>query len=426
MNKLLIFTFILISSISFSQTDTLRVLFLGNSYTSVNNLPNIINNLSHSANKNIITELNTPGGYTLEQHSANEISLQKIREGDWDYVVLQEQSQIPTIEFHRENSMYPATRRLKDSIKKYNPCANTLFYMTWGRRFGGQQCDDSGIYCSPDFVDFNHMQDSLEIAYWKITKELNAQVAPIGIAWRKAINETELILHATDDSHPNFTGSYLTACVFYSVFWNSNTYENSFTGNLNKETARLLQSVADSIVFHSSNDWNLNINQVNSDFSFEVFNDSVEFNNLSECVHTLDYYWDFDDGTHSSEANPSHIYNTNQNYQVQLISQYCEISDTAIYDVLIDINTSQENNSLEDNISLSPNPFQNQLDIQLNNTNNYRIDLISDSGNTLQSTNSNQIKRIHIPSSTLSKGIYFVRITNLDTKHSSIYKVLKN
>ncbi|NPD86423.1 T9SS type A sorting domain-containing protein [Lentimicrobium sp. L6] len=426
MQKILILTFILISSISFSQTDSLRVLFLGNSYTSVNNLPIIVEELANYSNRNVHTELHTPGGHTLEQHSINESSLLKIRKGDWDFVVLQEQSQIPTIDFHKENSMYPAARRLNDSIKKYNPCAKTLFYMTWGRRFGGQQCDDSGVYCSPDFVDFTHMQDSLESAYWGITQELNALVAPVGIAWKKVINENETILHAVDNSHPNYSGTYLAACVFHSMMWNIYSFENSFIGNLDEEMAQLLQSTADSIVFHSYNNWNLHISQVNSDFSFEVFNDFVQFNNLSECIQPMIYHWDFDDGEYSSEENPSHNYQNNQTYEVKLISQYCENIDTAIYDVFIDVNTDVERLIPDESIFLSPNPFQNQLNIQFNNAVNYQIDLINDLGNIIHSIDGKQEKLIHFPTEKLSNGIYFVRITNQETKRISTCKILKS
>lgn len=425
MNRLLIFSFLLFSSISYAQIDTLRVLFLGNSYTSVNNLPNITAELASVNGDYLHTDLNTPGGYTLEQHATNEISQQKIRKGNWDFVVLQDQSQIPTIEFHKENSMYPAARRLNDSIKKYNPCATTLFYMTWGRRFGGQQCDDSGANCSPDFIDFTHMQDSLESAYWGITHELNAQVAPVGIAWKKVITNNDTVLHASDDSHPNYSGSYLTACVFNSIFWNMNTSENSFIGNLDEEIALLLQSTADSIVFHSSSDWNLNVDQVKSDFSYEVFHDSVQFNNLSECIFPMEYDWYFDDGIFSSDTNPSHTYLTNQTYQVQLISQYCNSRDTTFHEVLIDVNTNLLAISAMENIIISPNPVQTQLNITFDTEAEYHIELLNNLGKMIRSLDTNLEKHIHIPTGNLNSGIYFIRISNDESKSISTHKVFK-
>jgi len=146
--------------------DSLRVLWLGNSYTYSNDLPQLTADLAAAASKTLINDSNTPGGYTLAGHSTNATTLGLIAQGGWDYVVLQEQSQIPTIPYWREHSMYPAARLL-DSLIVQNGAA-TMFFMTWGREFGGQQCIDD--YCSPDFVDFFHMQDSLASAYRRWVK----------------------------------------------------------------------------------------------------------------------------------------------------------------------------------------------------------------------------------------------------------------
>ena len=57
-------------------------------------------------------------------------------------------------------------------------------------------------------------------AYFDIARELHALVAPVGIAWKKALAANpNLILHQSDKSHPNPTGSYLAACVFYGTLF---------------------------------------------------------------------------------------------------------------------------------------------------------------------------------------------------------------
>ncbi|MFM9004523.1 MAG: hypothetical protein ACKOSR_03320, partial [Flavobacteriales bacterium] len=89
------FCVLLLTQDAYSQV-TKRVLFLGNSYTSVNNLPAMTQACALSAGDSLIIDSNTPGGYTFEGHSTNAISLQKIALGNWDFVVLQEQSQRPS------------------------------------------------------------------------------------------------------------------------------------------------------------------------------------------------------------------------------------------------------------------------------------------------------------------------------------------
>lgn len=49
----------------FGQSLTKKVLFLGNSYTAVNNLPQMMADVAVSAGDSLWFDSNTPGGYTL-------------------------------------------------------------------------------------------------------------------------------------------------------------------------------------------------------------------------------------------------------------------------------------------------------------------------------------------------------------------------
>jgi hypothetical protein len=71
-----------------------RILFIGNSYTGVNNPPSIFSQIVASDGRPIpVIEAVTPGGRTLEQHSKLPETLAKIDKGNWDIVVVQGQSQ---------------------------------------------------------------------------------------------------------------------------------------------------------------------------------------------------------------------------------------------------------------------------------------------------------------------------------------------
>lgn len=225
--------------------DTTRVLFVGNSYTYVNDLPSMFNLLSASLGKAVYTEMSAPGGYSLEQHLTNPDTQNKISKGNWNYVVLQEQSQMPTIEFYRYHSTYPSARKLDSIIKSYN--SNTMFFMTWGRRYGGIQCIDTS--CSPPFINFSHMQDSLSSAYLKIGNELNAAVCEAGNVWRRSVNtDSTVILWDADFSHPSLAGTYLTACAFYVKIFHSSCIGANYYGGLPAGTALYLQTIASNYV----------------------------------------------------------------------------------------------------------------------------------------------------------------------------------
>ena len=266
MKKILLLTIaIILFKASFSQEE-IKVLFLGNSYTYVNDLPKMIEDIAASENKTFTHESVTPGGCTLFLHlDESQGSLTKIRKGDWDYVVLQEQSQLPVIDYYRHNSLKPSYKALHDSIMLYNPNAKVVGYMTWGRRYGGQQCVNfgDGVYCSTDFIDFNHMQDSLTAAYCENAYATNSYVAPVGEAWRAALTSNpNLVLHSSDDSHPSYDGSYLTACIFYSLFWNSNPIGIYHSQQIDNTKAELLQTIANDVFFNNLEKWNFKTNNI--------------------------------------------------------------------------------------------------------------------------------------------------------------------
>jgi hypothetical protein len=301
-----------------SQSVYRKVLFLGNSYTFVNNLPGLVAALAHSAGDSLYYDNNSPGGYTLGwqpiAHSTDPVSLGKIGQGDWDFVVLQEQSQTPAIPALRDSCMYPGSIILHDSVKSANPCTRVLFFLTWGRRLGGIQCFTSN-YCSPDFADFDQMQDSLTVAYKGIADSLGDWIAPVGEAWRYVINNNQVVLHAGDDSHPNFKGSYLAACVFYDIIFGKRSFGLSYYGGL-ADTAFLFQLAADTIVFGNPSLWNLWNDQPVAEFKTLISNDTMYTENL--CTNSYMWHWDFGDGQTSDEFEPVHIFSTPGQYTVIL------------------------------------------------------------------------------------------------------------
>jgi len=319
-----------------SQSLLRKALFLGNSYTYVNNLPGLTAALANSAGDSLYFESNAPGGYTLGwepiAHTTTPASLSLISGNTWDYVILQEQSQTPAIPALRDSCMYPASLVLFDSIKSANPCAQVLFYLTWGRRFGGMQCFNS-YYCSTTFTDFDQMQDSLTVAYKGIADSLGSHISPVGEAWRLALNTTTMVLHSSDNSHPSLNGSYLAACVFYSSIFGKPSTGLPFTAGLLPDSALILQQAADSIVFGYSNYWNLNLNYPIANFTYTLAEDTLFTQNFS--TGSEEWRWNFGDGVTSNAFEPVHVYEDPGTYQVSLVASNPCFSDTMVETVVI-------------------------------------------------------------------------------------------
>ena len=95
MRIITLFGIFFLNTLLFGQ-DTLRALFIGNSYMGVNNLPSMVSDLSASLGDNLIFDSNTPGGQTFQNHALNPINYQKMAAQEWDYIILQGQSQEPS------------------------------------------------------------------------------------------------------------------------------------------------------------------------------------------------------------------------------------------------------------------------------------------------------------------------------------------
>ena len=391
--------------------NTLSVLFIGNSYTSYNNLPQLVQSLSTSAGKTLIIDSSTPGGYPMSSHLNDATTFSKISQGNWDYVILQEQSQIPTIEFYRDNEMYPAMTDLKALIEQYNPCAKIITYMTWGRRYGGQQCDPSGTHCSPVFTNFNQMQDSLTSAYLEISEQLNVQCAPVGVVWQNILNNSTHVLHSGDNSHPNMDGSYVAACTIFSSIWKQGASGLSYTAGLSSTLAQYYQLISDNTLFNSTNDWNLNINKPTANFSESISGNTATFTNLSTSIaNSLNYSWNFGDGNTSSIANPSHTYTTSGTYTITLIASNCIFSHTITKTIQIGALSINENSV--GNFEFYPNPTTNQITIKVDNQLLGSVYTIYDTigKSVLNGKISSELNVIDLGN--LSNGVYIIEVAS--------------
>lgn len=225
----------------------IKIAFIGNSYTFVNDLPEILANLAKEGGHDLQVDQFAEGGWTLEMHAASKKALKLIRQEPWDYVVLQEQSMIPSSPLEREQSMYPAVRKLNSEIK--NVGADTILFLTWGHREGMSQ---SG------YRSYSDMQTEITKGYLEIANEVNLIVAPVGEAWQRAIEQgAQFDLWLQDGSHPSLAGSYLAACVFYATVFQESPEGLAYLAGLDEKVGHQLQSIAAETVFGDLERWNI-------------------------------------------------------------------------------------------------------------------------------------------------------------------------
>jgi hypothetical protein len=321
-------------AISAQAQQNLRVLFLGNSYTASNNLPAIVSQMSQASGDNVQTEENLPGGYTLEAHASNATTLQKIAQGNWDYVVIQGQSQRPAFpEAQVQSGVYPYAKILDSLVRAGNPCGRSMFFMTWGRKNG----DASNCQFFTPLCTYAGMDSMLALRYRKMADDNQALLSPVGALW-KAIRSDKpaLELYEPDESHPNASGSFAAACAFYTMILGKNPDSVNYNYSLADSTAQYIRHMAKLVVFDSLEKWNYRARLPQAAGSFIQNVRNVQFMDSSK--NTASVTWFFGDGISTTENNPSHSFDPagpNQS-RVLLVAEWCGFSDTTYFDLSFD------------------------------------------------------------------------------------------
>jgi hypothetical protein len=349
--KIRMFLFAMLFAVAAQAQNSYSALFLGNSYTGVNDLPSIVWSLTDAGGDTLYRDSNSPGGYTLQGHSTDANSLAKIHARPWDFVILQEQSQLPSFpQSQVQNQVYPYAANLNDTIKANDSCSVTVFYMTWGRKYG----DASNCSNWPPVCTYTGMQEQLRMSYLNMANQNNALVAPCGSAfWESIKRDSTIELYNPDQSHPSYAGSYLNGCVFYATMYRKTPVGLDFYGLLDTATATFLQHVAHDVVFDSLTQWRIGLDDVSANYTYQwAGNDSVYFQNGSQNATT--YHWDFGDGNTDSGANPVHLYTNPGTFLVTLIATDGCTSDTVTDTVSIIIIGRPA--PLSGHLSISPNP----------------------------------------------------------------------
>ncbi|MCX2743635.1 DUF4886 domain-containing protein [Mangrovivirga sp. M17] len=188
---------LLVSSPLSAQNDTLKVLFVGNSYTYFWNLPQVVEEMAKTQDFPMIARQSTEGGTSLEQHWKGEKDLETIsiiKSQQWDIIVFQNHSMSS---INNPESFMEYGKKFIELAREQG--AEPYLYMTWAREANPM------------------MFDTIQKAYKKLAEETGTKLVPVGEAWQMARqNNPDIDLFDPDGTHPSPTGTYLTACMFFN------------------------------------------------------------------------------------------------------------------------------------------------------------------------------------------------------------------
>ena len=215
-----------------------NILFIGNSHTYVNNLPEIFKNVAKSAGIDVNVAAVTNGGWTLEKHASLDDTYGSATDAvlkgrKFDFVVLQEQSTRPAAE---PEKFCAAVEKLLEKIKENG--ASPYLYCTWGHKTGGAALEKHGWTTES-------MTENVAESFDAVGKKFGVPVAHVGKAFLEvSTNHSEIDLYAPDLLHASKYGSFLAALVIFAKIFNYDVTTVDYDYVFTEEEAAILKNAA--------------------------------------------------------------------------------------------------------------------------------------------------------------------------------------
>lgn len=404
-----------------AQVNKLRVLFLGNSFTAANFLPTVFTDAAKSVGDTVIFDFNAPGGFTLQDHFDDVTSTAKIAVGNWNYVVLQEQSQRPSFpDADVLKDVYPYAKKLDSIVHEKNKCGRSVFFQTWGYRDG----DPDNCPTWPPVCTYDGMDSMLNLRYTQMASDNNALRSPVGLVFKQLrLTRPALDLYAPDGRHPSEAGTYAAAITFYTILFAKDPTKITYNYTLPPAEADFIRQTVLLNVYNALLKYNVGAYDPKANFSNTIVSKTVTFNSAASS-NVINYNWDFGDGGTSTIANPVHTYASAGAYTVRLIGDNCLVKDTFTQMVTITGSGIVHESSLLNSVSLYPNPASTILYLKSNlSLKNLSVELSSLLGQKIMNIEDYKGQGINIES--LSSGIYLVQLKDNTSGATLVHKLIK-
>lgn len=206
--------------------EKIRVLFIGNSFTYTNNVPEIFDHLAEDLGYYVETySITGPGWYLLDHAKAEDTCGRQIdallnARSDFDFVILQEQSTRP---YEDHEAFEEGVRNLKEKIEATQDHAKIYLYATWGY----PSVAEGKGWTVPE------MEGMLREAYMNAAAEMGLGICPVGTAFTEIFeHESNINLYDTDRKHQSYEGSYLSACVHAATILGADVENTLYRGNI--------------------------------------------------------------------------------------------------------------------------------------------------------------------------------------------------
>ncbi len=222
-----------------------QVMFIGNSLTGSGDVTFQFEELAREAGIDVIVGNAIKGGAYLDDHLKAFETRALLEERQWNYIVLQDGSYLIAFQDSIDTVARPY-ETFKEIIQSNWSKTRIVLFLDWAM--------DPMPDGWPSFSEFSEM---LHDGTLLLARRLSCMIAPVGWMWKQVVEDRPDIELLKDSVHPNMTGGYLQACVYYATIFQKSPVGNDYIGLLDKEVAAYLQQAAADIVLKNRSHWRL-------------------------------------------------------------------------------------------------------------------------------------------------------------------------
>ncbi len=222
--------------------DVKKTLVLGNSFSYYYGTDFLLKEIARTQGHELRMRTHIKGSQTFYNHTQLERSQAAIADGNFDFALLQDQSNQHAAYYADPTanaSVLNDTKTLLGQIKAKSPAVLPVIEQTWA--YAGSSNNYNG-YGSYEVFDKALLGGAL-----LITDATDTWMSPIGVAFEKA-RAAGISLYHTDNKHPGLNGAYLKACVNYLILFGEPFDANAPDCTVAAATAKKLRDIAEEVV----------------------------------------------------------------------------------------------------------------------------------------------------------------------------------
>lgn len=226
-----------------------RVLFVGNSLTYYNEMPQLFKGIATEKGHEVAVEAYTVGGAGLATLLPSEEVARLVGDGRWDKVVLQPGTSESAGLSLTTAATAQVISQFVETLRATSPDAKVYLYEIGYGIPPGTGNGDYNYYLMAQGIILDSVRN--------IARLVGVPFAPAGECFREhyATNH-DLMLHPVyNDIHPNLAGSYLVACAIFETLYEEPVAPCRFHSTLEASQAEYLQGIADSVVLPRREEW---------------------------------------------------------------------------------------------------------------------------------------------------------------------------